>query len=148
MDNGEVRTATLKVKKEVYDAIIEHARESYPHECCGLLVGTGGSDKKVLKSYRTQNTNKERAADRYEIDPRDFLRIEKEAAGEGLSVIGIYHSHPDHPSRPSVFDRERGWPELSYIIVSVNGGGSTKLTSWSFANDDEPFGEEEVVVVD
>ena len=137
----------LIISKDTYDSIIEHAKKSYPHECCGVLLGSTADSKKVVRAKAVENINKQRAKDRYEIDPRELLAVEKEARREGLEVMGFYHSHPDHPPRPSKFDRERGWPEYSYIIVAVSGSGETELKSWTFHSEDEPFREEEVRIV-
>ena len=112
----------LYFPKEIYNEIINHAKESYPHEACGALVGEQKSNlreqeseasKNIVHSCRMENTNKDRANDRYEINPKELLKIEKEASSNGLEVIGFYHSHPDHPDRPSVFDREMAWPWYS-----------------------------------
>ncbi len=138
----------IRLSRDIFNKILEHARGSYPHECCGVLVGSVAGGKRVLDACPTDNLNRERANDRYEIDPAQLLRIEKDTRAKGLEVLGFYHSHPDHPPRPSEFDRERGWPEYSYIIVSVRNGVDTVLKSWTFTEDDEPFGEEEVVVED
>ncbi len=133
--------------KEVYDSIIKHAKEHYPNECCGVLVGTIEGNKRIERAYRTENINKERTRDRYEIDPGELLRIEKEAKREGQTILGIYHSHPDHPSSPSEFDRKRGWSGYSYVIISVDSEGRTEVRSWTFDEDDEPFREERIAVV-
>ncbi len=138
---------TLKILKAEYEKIIAHAKEVYPHECCGVIAGKGsGETREVIRAFRAVNFNEDRAHDRYDMDPKDQLRIEKEARGEGLDVIGIYHSHPDHPDEPSQFDRDRGWPDYSYIIVAVQGGTETTLRSWSYSEDDAPFTEETVEI--
>ena len=137
----------VEIKQDILQKILDHARESYPHECCGILIGLMSEKKRIMDAVRAENTNKERASDRYEMNPDELLKIEREARGAGLEVVGVYHSHPDHPSRPSEFDRQRGWPEYSYIIVAVKGGTETEARSWTFIEEDEPFGEEELKVV-
>ncbi|MFZ3073326.1 MAG: M67 family metallopeptidase [Thermodesulfobacteriota bacterium] len=136
----------VEITKDIFQKILDHARASYPHECCGVLLGEM-SPKRIVDAVKAENTNKERASDRYEMNPDELFRIEKEARQRGFEVVGIYHSHPDHPSRPSEFDRQRGWPEYSYIIVAVKGGTETEAKSWTFIEEDEPFGEEELKVV-
>ncbi|HHL40163.1 MAG TPA: M67 family peptidase [Deltaproteobacteria bacterium] len=132
----------LRMTRELYDELTAHARTAYPRECCGVLVGTASEVKVVERVVRTENRNTERAGDRYEISPADLNRIDKEARAEGLDVLGFYHSHPDHADRPSRFDRERGQPWYSYLIVSVRGGRVESARSWCFEEPDEPFAEE------
>ncbi len=134
----------LYLSKNIYNEIISHAKKSYPYEGCGALVGR---DKKVIKIYPLENINKDRANDRYEIDPQDLLRIGKEAKKYGLEVIGFFHSHPDHPDRPSEFDRLRAWPFYSYVIVAVQNGKDVSVKSWTFEDENEPFKEEEIRIV-
>ncbi|MBI5560102.1 MAG: M67 family metallopeptidase [Deltaproteobacteria bacterium] len=136
----------IKLLEDTFNKIVEHSKEAYPHECCGVLAGKIEEGKKVVRVYRARNTNEERSCDRYSLDPSELLKIEKDAKAGGFDIIGIYHSHPDHPARPSTFDRERGWPEYSYIIVSVRGGRDTEVKSWTFAEKNEPFREEDIVV--
>jgi proteasome lid subunit RPN8/RPN11 len=143
----------IHISRHVYNEILSHAKETYPEECCGVLVGKyggeNGSERTVVKSYRTENINKERAQDRYGIDPGDFNRIDREARGEGLDILGFYHSHPDHPDSPSVFDRERGQADYSYLIVAVNGAGQISVKSWilELEKEAEPFSEEEIELI-
>src|SRR3990167_10995535 len=119
----------ISMPKDIYNEIIGHAKKAYPHECCGALIG---KDKKVAAARLMENINKDRANDRYEINPKELLKIEKEASSNGLEVIGFYHSHPDHPDRPSVFDRERAWPLYSYLIFSIHKGKDISVKSWTF----------------
>jgi proteasome lid subunit RPN8/RPN11 len=134
----------IYISRAVYDEMLSHSNEAYPHECCGVLVGKCGPERTVIKAYRTENINKERAQDRYEIAPGEFNRIDREARGGGLDVLGFYHSHPDHPDRPSIFDRDRGQAGYSYIIVSLTGRGKISVKSWIFNEEGEPFEEEEI----
>lgn len=141
----------IKLLGDTSRKILEHSEGAYPNECCGALIGKneGGKNvggKTVIQVCPLKNINKERSRDRYEIDPAELLKIEKDARGRGLEVVGFYHSHPDHPARPSTFDRERGWPGYSYIIVSVVDGGTAAKKSWTFSEFDEPFKEEKIVV--
>ncbi len=124
--------------------IEEHARSEYPHECCGIMLG---KNKRVERVEPATNVNRDRAADRYNLDPAEFNRIDKEAREEGLDVLGIYHSHPDHPSAPSEFDRERGFPYFSYLIVAVHDGEIESKRCWIFEEMDAPFEEEEIKIV-
>lgn len=113
------------------------AETGYPEEICGLLLGRcDGRDRRVLRILPCGNLERERAGDRYELDPAGQLRAEVEARREGLEVVGVYHSHPDHPPVPSAIDRERAvaiWEELeswSYLILEVSAGRAASPRSW------------------
>lgn len=145
-------TKTLTIPKDIYNEVLEESKRAYPNECCGVLLGTqasdGSSHKTVKAAVPTENINTERAADRFDIDPRKLLEIEKQASRDGLDVIGIYHSHPDHPDRPSEFDRERGWPEYSYMIISVIEGRVASVSSYSMPDMGAPFEKEHIKKVE
>lgn len=136
----------LVVTDQVMDFVREHAEEDYPHECCGLFVGKIEADgtRRVVRAERARNTNVERAHDRFELHPEDFLRIDREAREDGLEVIGCYHSHPDHPARPSQYDAERAFPAFSYMIVSVEKGKLVDATSWQFDDSKGAFDSESI----
>ena len=140
--------SAIHVPKAVYDEIINHARDAYPDECCGFLIGKAIRDKRVWEVERGTNANTERSRDRYVIDPKEYNLVDKVARTQGLDILGFYHSHPDHPDRPSEFDRAEGHPGFSYIIVSVQGGKTVSARSWIFDKDDEPFREEKIKIVD
>lgn len=124
--------------------IDDHAREAYPHECCGFLIGVPGATRRVARVHRLVNQRTDRAADRYEIDPLDWVRVERGLAADE-QVIGVYHSHPDHPSRPSEFDRAHAHPNMSYVIVAVRAGDIESMQSWELHPETRVF-EEEVVM--
>lgn len=119
------------------------ARAGYPREACGLLVGRGGQDRWQVAAVRqARNLNTERAHDRYELDPEDFLAADREARADGLEILGVWHTHPDHPAEPSETDRAAAWPGWSYVILEVGEGGVAALRSWRLAG--AVFEEEEV----
>jgi proteasome lid subunit RPN8/RPN11 len=128
--------------------MLKEAKASYPYECCGLLIGNNNSGKVAHEIYPVENKNRVRAQDRYEIDSRKFDEVDREASKKGLNIIGIYHSHPDHPAAPSEFDKEcaYAWTEYSYIIISVIGGIEEEIRSWYF-NPDKREVEEEVLKI-
>jgi proteasome lid subunit RPN8/RPN11 len=129
--------------------MLKEAKTAYPHECCGLLVGDSNDSGKVVREvYPVENKNKVRAADRYEIDPKEFDRIEQAATKKGWNITGIYHSHPDHPAEPSAFDKECAnvWTEYSYIIISVKNGVDDDLRCWCFNSGKQEIEEEEVKI--
>lgn len=134
----------LCIDKDKINEIEKEARQSYPVECCGLLIGTNTSEKKVIEVRSIRNTNTERSHDRYEIEGREFIKADKEAARKGLQIIGIYHSHPDHPAIPSDFDTEHAWCGYSYLIAAVENGIKIEIRSWVFDDEKKVFQEEEI----
>ena len=117
------------------------AQAGYPFEACGLLIGhQSPGDVWVERVTRARNLNRERARDRYELDPKDFLGADRAAEKAGLEVIGVWHSHPDHPARPSPTDHANAWPGWSYLIVAVTDGKVTDIRSWRL--EKERFCEE------
>ncbi|MFL6200227.1 MAG: Mov34/MPN/PAD-1 family protein [Thermoanaerobaculia bacterium] len=123
----------------------QHASTSYPDECCGVLIGRSAGDSTVVERLLSvDNERNESRHNRYLINPETVLAAHKEARALGLDVVGYYHSHPDHPARPSEFDREHAWPGVSYLIVSVEKGSVADARSWRLADDREKFDEEEI----
>lgn len=133
----------LTITPAIRAHIEAHAAETYPHECCGVIVGRVERDSRVgVEAYRTGNLNTERAHDRFELDPKDYMRIDRKAREAGLDIVGIYHSHPDHPARPSETDLAAAWPGYSYVIVAVNKGKPGDFHSFELFEHD--FQQEEV----
>jgi proteasome lid subunit RPN8/RPN11 len=123
----------------------QHAAASYPDECCGVLIGRSLGDSTVVERVLSaDNERNDSRHNRYLINPETVLAAHKEARALGLDVVGYYHSHPDHPARPSEFDREHAWPGVSYLIVSVEKGNVADARSWRLADDREKFDEEEI----
>lgn len=123
----------------------QHAAMSYPDECCGVLIGrTLGDSTVVERVLSVGNERSDSRHNRYLIKPETVLAAHKEARALGLDVVGYYHSHPDHPARPSDFDREHAWPGVSYLIVSVMKRNVADVRSWRLADDRERFDEEEI----
>lgn len=139
--------SVITIPRSVYDEIIAHSKEAYPHECCGVVVGGTLKGKRIFESHRAANTNTERANDRYLIDPKELNFIDKVARTQGMDILGFYHSHPDHPDKPSATDREWGQAGYSYIIVSVKKGTDVSARCWTFDEDSEPFNEEKLEIV-
>jgi proteasome lid subunit RPN8/RPN11 len=114
--------------------IYAHAAETHPHECFGFLVGTFDAGGLVHQVVRGANLNTERA-DRFQMDPKEFVQLEKQVDAEGLSIIGFYHSHPDWPAIPSQTDITWAWEGSYYLIVSVHEGRPFHTGVWSLAED-------------
>ena len=123
--------------------VTRHASMSYPDECCGVLIGrTLGDTTVVERLLSADNERDDSRHNRYLINPETVLAAHKEARALGLDVVGYYHSHPDHPARPSEFDREHAWPGMSYLIVSVEKRKVVEARSWRLADDREGYDEE------
>ena len=136
-------------------AIAAHGEKAYPREACGALLGTSrGEEKRVEALLEAANRfgdvdgfregAGESRANRYVIPPGDVARIEAEARRRGLDVVGFYHSHPDHPARPSTYDQDHAWPWLSYVIVRVAQGKALDLNSFVLTDDRARMDPEEV----
>ncbi len=129
----------MKINRPAFEAIQAHGSEGYPDEICGLMLG---NDHVVTDVRRARNIVVERSRDRYEIDPLDQIRIQREADGAGLDVIGYYHSHPDHPAQASRFDTERAWAGYVYVIVSIEKGKPVDANAFVADTDGGPFHSE------
>jgi proteasome lid subunit RPN8/RPN11 len=138
---------TLALDSRLLAAIRQHGESDYPSEACGLMGGSvheGGAS--VVRLVPLANTRTDSAHNRYLIDPGEFLRAQTQLDAAGLEVVGIYHSHPDHPPEPSAFDREHAWPRWSYVIVAVAGGHAGAVKSWRLADDRSAFSEEPITL--
>jgi proteasome lid subunit RPN8/RPN11 len=114
--------ADLRLAPEVSEAIRRHGQETYPHECCGALVGTTADGvARVLDVVPLPNTTEEGPRRRFLVRASDYQLAERRAGEMGAELLGFYHSHPDHPARPSQYDLDHAWPTFAYIIVSVKG---------------------------
>lgn len=133
----------LRLEPEVDASIRGHGRETFPHECCGALLGR---DRVVHHAHALPNTTEEGPRRRFLVRPDDYRGAEQRARETGLDLLGFYHSHPDHPARPSQYDLDHAWPSFSYVIVSVMAGEDQRLTSWRLNEDRSAFDEETVTV--
>jgi len=129
----------VKIHRPAFEAIQAHGSDGYPDEICGLMLG---NDHVVTDVRRARNIIVERSRDRYEIDPLDQIRIQREADAAGLDVIGYYHSHPDHPAQASRFDTERAWAGYVYVIVSIEKGKPVDANVFVADTDGGPFHSE------
>jgi len=135
----------VKIAQPALESIKAHGAEGYPHEICGIMIGPRG-DGLVTEVRRARNIIVERARDRYEIDPRDHIRIQKEADAMGFDIVGYYHSHPDHPAQASRFDTERAWAGYVYLIVSIQEGKPVDANCFVADKDGGPFHPEPLEV--
>ena len=129
---------TLRLPETLLEEIRRHGASAYPAECCGALAGrvNGEGTKDVVRLAPAVNRRTD-DPHRYLIAPDDLRRLELELRAEGLEIVGYYHSHPDHPARPSAYDAEHAWPWYSYLIVRVDGGRGREAASWTL-DDDQP----------
>ena len=122
----------LRMTDDLYAAIRKHGEETYPHECCGILLGTNDAgDNRVVEAIRAGNTRTDSARNRYHIAPQELIRAQREGRERGLDIIGFYHSHPDHPAMWSQTDlAEAHWMGCSYVITSVENGAAQITNSF------------------
>jgi proteasome lid subunit RPN8/RPN11 len=138
---------TLYIPEAMRNEIFEHASAGYPEEICGVLAGTGESERRLTGCYRAQNVHSENKTRRFLISPEDYRSAEIHAAEANAEVIGFYHSHPDHPAEPSEHDREFAWPWFVYIIVSVEKGHPKTMSGWELREDRTAFDPVRIVPV-
>jgi proteasome lid subunit RPN8/RPN11 len=142
----------LQISKSDYDALRAHGEETYPNECCGVLLGKSepGAGNCVHQIVRAGNTRTDSAHNRYHIAPQELVRIQRQARGLGFDIVGFYHSHPDHPAQWSKTDfAEAHWMGCSYVITSVEQGKATTTNSFLLrgtSEEDKAFEDEAVVV--
>jgi proteasome lid subunit RPN8/RPN11 len=147
---------TICIARKVLDEIHAHAEATYPEECCGLLVAEGGSDtvaapnskKTISESIRMNNAYEGPKHDRYNIDPLELFKADRAISQKGLTIAGIYHSHPDYPASLSKFDLEHSFPWYSYIVISVPKGRAGDTRSWIPREDHESVFQEEIEVLE
>jgi len=125
----------------VATAIRRHGEETFPHECCGALIGLGHG---VTATLALPNTTEEGPRRRFLVRPSDYRMAEQHASSLGGELLGFYHSHPDHPARPSQFDLDHAWPNFAYVIVSVMSGAARDMTVWFLTDDRTRFDEGEL----
>ena len=125
--------------------MIKHSLKTFPNECCGFMLGTENENERtVTEIIEVNNAKQGDQTRRFQITASDYLSAEKYADDNGLSLLGVYHSHPNHPSLPSEHDRKVAQPYFSYVIISVLNNEFVSLQSWRL-NDDFQFNEEAVV---
>ena len=131
--------STLHLSRAVYQAIRAHGEETYPHECCGALLGRHTPNGWVVEdAVKAGNTRTDSAHNRYNIAPAELVRIEREARGRGLDIAGFYHSHPDHPAQWSQTDfAEAHWIGCAYVITEVAQGKAAVTNSFLLAGTTE-----------
>lgn len=153
---------TLKMSTEIAQKIRQHGAETYPHECCGALLGRDADAPEVTTTtagvqppvreiqalFPLVNRREDSPRNRFSVTAEDVREAEKAAQEQKLDVVGWYHSHPDHPARPSQYDRDHAWPWYSYVIVSVANGAPAEMTSWRLSDDRSEYACEDIAIRD
>ncbi|HVR69395.1 MAG TPA: M67 family metallopeptidase [Vicinamibacteria bacterium] len=137
----------MQIPRAQVEAILSHARGGYPFEVCGVLLGRGSDGaRRVDEVVAVANRETEAPRVRYQIAPEDLIRIQREAREQGREILGYYHSHPDHPARPSETDRRIAAEGLSdgviHVVVGVQRGEKATPTAWVFRDASQAFDEE------
>lgn len=139
----------LRIPQAALDGLRRHGEEIYPNECCGVLLGKmEGEERRVSSAERCANTRRDSPQNSYNIDPKELIRIQREARERGEEVVGFYHSHPDHAARWSAADlAEAHWIGCSYVITAVEGGLAGRTCAFLLAGqgeEDKHFVDEEI----
>ena len=124
--------------------------QTYPNECCGIIIGRdvieGATTRRIVEKLEPMENvfDPQLQKRRFAVDPLALMRAEKSAAAAGQSVLGFYHSHPDHPARPSEYDREHAWSYYSYVIVAIAKGQAVDMTSWLLDDQTQTFSQQDI----
>lgn len=142
----------LKLSEPIYNALRKHGEETYPHECCGVLLGRSEDDVNTVEdAVRAGNTRTDAAHNRYHIAPQELIKIQRQGRERGLDIVGFYHSHPDHPAQWSKTDfAEAHWLGCSYVITAVANGVAQQTNSFLLTgtNEDDKSFEDETIQVE
>ena len=149
----------IELSRDNCRRIEQHGAEAYPNECCGFLLGREENGCRVIyevapiqNAWQSSEHNpyevrpEDSTRNRSLIDPKDYLKIDQEARQKGLDIISFYHSHPDHPARPSEFDRKHAFPFFIYVILAVEKGIPGEMTAWLLSQDGTRFLSEELSI--
>jgi proteasome lid subunit RPN8/RPN11 len=138
----------LKIQDDIAKTIRACGAEGYPNEVCGALLGRDdGESRVIVATFPLANQREDSPRNRFSITPADVRRAERAARDQKLDLIGWYHSHPDHPARPSAYDREHAWPGYSYVILNVAAKEPGVMTSWRLFDDRSGYQEETIQIV-
>jgi len=137
----------IRIPKEVVERIGRHGEETYPEECCGIVLGQMNDDYQLIEEIvGLDNEQKENRGRRFFVTPKQYLQAERMALERKLDLLGFYHSHPDHPAAPSEFDREHALPWFIYVVVSIAQGKSKDTTAWLLSEGRDRFVQKELVI--
>ena len=144
MSTESLRTSSSRtlIAVEAIETIRLHGAETFPDECCGALIAVDG---RIVEAFRMANTTDIGAARRFRIGPDGYRQADARARVRGGVLVGFYHSHPNEPARPSAYDLEHAWPNLTYVIISVRAGTPGDITVWHLRDDRSGFDEGELI---
>ncbi|MHB8510416.1 MAG: M67 family metallopeptidase [Candidatus Dormibacteria bacterium] len=128
----------MRINHQLRGEMAQMGESTYPNEGCGILIGRPGPDVEVVEVLKGTNLRNDRARDRYVLDPLEVVRAEKRAQARGLDVVGFWHTHPDHPARPSQYDADHAWPEYVYVIMAIHQGKHVDVTAWVLEEGELP----------
>jgi proteasome lid subunit RPN8/RPN11 len=143
----------LKISAQLFAAMCDHLVTGYPNEACGILIGELQNHTRVVRQviptanvWKNEVDDSHSMRDRFEISPADIVQADRLAEKNGWEIVGYFHSHPDDKAFPSEFDRERAWPEVSYVIASVRDAKIDEVRSFTILNDANVFQEEKIEI--
>ena len=120
----------IRIESEPWRRMVEHAKATYPNECCGAMIGTVGDEKVVSLALPLENAYEGAKAARYELRPEDLLKADREARSRKMDLVGIYHSHPDCGAYFSETDLKNSCPWYSFVVLSIQKGEFDHANSW------------------
>ena len=135
----------LSISEEALKVMHQHAEKTFPNECCGFFYGKDGEIRLIEQANIVDNSKEGDQRRRFEVSPLDYLKAERYATENNTTLLGVYHSHPNHPAKPSIHDLKQAVPFFSYIIISVMDGKVDDTTSWQLNNQGEEFEEEAIL---
>jgi len=145
------QSTQLILPETILSLMLSHATTTYPEECCGLLLGVfqeGQKAKRVEEGKPMSNVfQKEERYHRFTIDPKEFMEADIGAEARGLEIVGIFHSHPNAPAKPSQYDVSHAWPSLSYVVIEIRNGKPVETRSWVLKDDRTEFVQEKVTMI-
>ena len=137
----------IRLTQEQAQAIRTHGEDDFPHECCGVILGDVVEGVKIVRELRRlTNTHEEGHERRYLIAPEEMLALQREEFRTKRKILGFYHSHPNHPAEPSIYDRDWAWAWWTYVIVSVREGVPERMRAWQLDEEREAFFEEDLAI--
>ena len=141
-----MNTPPLYIPAKLARQIEREGAAAYPNECCGILIGVETDGRRTVERLQAVDNSFEAGEQyhRFSITPKTLMQADKAAGDEGKLVLGFYHSHPDHPARPSEYDREHAWPFYSYVIVSIAKGQPVDMTSWLLDDNTNVFKRQDI----
>jgi proteasome lid subunit RPN8/RPN11 len=138
---------TLKLAATLARQIEREGAQQYPNECCGIMYGRDTEQGRIVERIEPVPNvfDEDEKYHRFSISPKQLMAAERTASDEGRLVLGFYHSHPDHPARPSEYDRQHAWPFYSYVIVAIAKREPVDMTSWVLDEITETFSRQDIV---